>query len=310
MLCPEISISLTHGQLVLLKTLVDHPVQTQKELSIQLGIDQGQTSRWIHDLMQKGFIEKSKGQIRLASTHHATELHDYFLEKREIKVDKILSGAAIPVLLLIAYRKATTEEIVLHSKYSFPAVYRTLSKLCNHGIIIREGKFFKPNPFHRRCFEFIRAFQRYLNRKRISRFRQALILWEDGCEFLFRTPQKIKEKGFYLTSHRMLAEYGLSLIIPSYFVYFTPLNHKKPSLELVLLHLLCENPTSTRNILYALIVCGHNPLNWKRLNEMAPRYELEKVVGDLDEYLKTEGKNAPKDFPTWNEYQQKMEEYQ
>lgn len=304
-------------QLRILRGLSSTPYTQIKELAEKVGRSLTRVSLALKDLGDKGFVEMQKDgiskHVAISGNKHSSLLKTFISEHQYMPLEKILSGPALEILLLLAYSKMRLSEIVEKSGYSERTARRVMKRLKEYGIVATENFYYSKTPAFELLYEFVREFQHFLNLKKALSFSpEAVILWEEGKEFILKTEREIEEcENLFSTCFAKMHEYGIKLMLPSHRYYFYTPYKKQLKAEDIVLHILAVDKISTRNILYVLLLMAKNleKIDVDYLKRESGKFELEEMVDQLFEYLKNRGRLKPLYFPSWEEFKSKAEEY-
>jgi DNA-binding transcriptional ArsR family regulator len=266
----------------------------------------------LKDLEEKGIVDVERQGLSkrpvFSGNKHAALLKAFISEHFHMKIEEVLAGSALEVLLPLAYEKLDTSEIVEISELSESTVRRNLKKLGEVGIVVRG---YTINPRHRQLKEFIKEFQGYINQQTaISFARDSVILWQRGKEFLVKTKKEKEGKYFLLTGFSKMGEFGIPLILRGFYYYFYSPFKKAVGMEDAALHVLVTEPSSTTNVLYALLLAAKNQFDMDYFKKEGKKFGLENTAMDIEKYIETRGEHKPRFFPRWEEFKSKAGEYE
>ncbi|MFQ5976157.1 MAG: winged helix-turn-helix domain-containing protein [Candidatus Hydrothermarchaeales archaeon] len=306
-------------QIMILKELCADEYRNISGLAGALDKSLTRVSIAIKDLEKKGFVETQKigisKQLDISSNKHAVSFKIMAAQYPHLHLEKLLSGSALQILLPLTYRqKLRLEEIEKLSGCSERTLRRVVKGLKEFGIMVVDENFsYSIGSFYFRLSEFIRDFQGYLNlRLALSFSNTAVILWQQGKEFLIKALAEKKVECFFPTGYEKLSDYGIQLILTGSRYYFYSPFKKKLGVEDAALHTLSLEPESPRNVLYVLMIVAKNigKIDRDYLRSEAAKFGLEGAVEDIARYLKTKGMHRPEYFPLWEEFKAKAEEYE
>jgi predicted transcriptional regulator len=304
-------------QLSILRSLSSVQYARAKELAKKVNRSLTRVSIALKDLKQKGFVDVEKTgiskRVAISTNNHSSLLKTFLIEHHYMKVEKVLSGPTLEILLSLAYSKVKLSEIIEMSGYSERTVRKVMKKLKELGIVVTENFYYSKAPAFELLYEFVKEFQHYLNIKKALSFSpDAVILWEKGKEFILKTQLEIKErKNLFSTCFAKMHDFGIKLMLPGYRYYFYTPYKKRLKAEDVALHTLVVDKMSTRSILYVLLLITRNlkKIDVDYIKKEAEKFQLEEMIYHLFEYLKSKGKTKPPYFPAWGEFKSKAEEY-
>lgn len=248
-------------QLKILRSLCFKEYKNIDELAKGLNKSPSRVSVALKDLADKGFIETRKiglsKQIVLSDNKHSSLLKTFISEYHHMKFEELLSGSTLEILLPITYSKVKFADIVRLSGCSERTVRRTMKKLKEFGMVTMDREFYYSiGPLHGLLSDFVKEFQSYLNIKSALSFsRTSVIPWQRGKEFLVKTSEEEKRrKWVFSTCYEKMYGYGVQLVLTNFRYYFYSPFKKHLKVEDVALHTLILDPTSSRNILYVLLL--------------------------------------------------------
>ena len=304
-------------QLSILRSLSSVQYCRIKELAKRVNRSLTRVSIALRDLKEKGFVDVEKTgiskRVAISSNKHSSLLKTFISEHHYMKLEKVLSGPTLEILLPLAYSKIKLSEIIKRSGYSERTVRKVMKKLKELGIVVAENFYYSRAPAFELLYEFVKEFQHYLNIKKALGFSpDVVILWERGKEFILKTQLEIKEReNLFSTCFAKMHDFGIKLMLPGYRYYFYTPYKKCLKVEDVALHTLAVDRMSTRNILYVLLLITKNleKIDVDYIKKEAEKFQLEETIHQLFEYLKSKGRQKPLYFPSWNEFKPRAEEY-
>ncbi|MGH9879624.1 MAG: helix-turn-helix transcriptional regulator, partial [Nitrososphaerales archaeon] len=214
----------------------------------QLGMPASNTSRVLALLEDKGFISAEKiglsKTLSLSGAKHATLLRKLILEFGHIRFDQLLSGASLEVLSAICCLKLKNrKEIRQNSLISEVSVARTLENLKILGVVQKKDLAYSLSPRFSVLGEFAMEFRHHINDKTALNFsNDSIILWESNHEFIIETKRSKEENGFFLTGLSVFNRFGISLMVPKSYYFYSPFA-RKLRLEDVIMHSILVTST-------------------------------------------------------------------
>lgn len=267
-------------------------------------------------LEEKGFIKKHRigmpKEISLSDSKHALIFRDMVLESRHIPFHKYLSGSSLEVLSAIcSLNLGTRKDIREHSNISESSIARVFHKLKQVGIMQKRESEYALSQRFEILKQFVTEFRHYLNQKIAKDFNQnSVILWERNDEFIVESDTKKEDEGnFHITGPSAFGRFGIRLFMMISYHYHSP-RTKNLSLEDTITHSFLI-PLSQRTMLPVLLVWKKNDkkTDMVRLMNIAEKYGVRELVGSVKDYLDSEGDWKIAEFPTWEEFKSKAEEY-
>jgi predicted transcriptional regulator len=285
------------------------------DMAKKLRMPVSNTSRVISLLKEKGFISTEKVGISktlsLSDAKHAALLRRLVLEFEHMPFAELLSGASLEVLSAVCcLRLKNRKEIRQNSLVSEASAARYLENLKQVGIVQKTDSVYKISPRFRTLSEFVIEFRHYLNRQTAMDFaNDAVILWECNHEFILETDRSKKLGAFIPTGLSAFHRFGISLMVPKYYYFYSPLT-RKLGLENAVLHSVLVPPTH-RNMLATLLVLTKNmkEIDAGYLAEQGEKYGVRDRINDMTNYLRTKGAERPEGFPAWKEFTERAREY-
>lgn len=286
-------------------------------LSIALKRSKSRISKSATYLESEGFIRK-EGSRRVMKLHlsnytYTQALKNLISQYPHIDFSRLLAGSALKILLpLICMEKMSISEISQTAKRSRISVVRVFSKLREAGIVAGDGKnMYRINSLFNHLSEFLREFQYANNLAIAADFSPAASMpWHQCDEFLVRTHEEIKKEGFIPTCYEAMSNYGIPLMLTGDRYYFYAPGGKTFGIEDIALHTLLLEQTP-RNIMYVLLLLGKNINNvdWRYLKNESGKYQMNGIVSALRQFIENHGAGRPGNFPSWDEYAAKAQEY-
>ena len=259
-------------------------------------------------LQNKGIVKfthiGTKKQAYFSELKHATLLRDLLSIYDYVDWENVLNGKSIEVLFqtLSGFKESLSTPRNTR--------WRHMKNFKSRGIITQEGKI---NPQFKGLSEFLNEYQSFFAKKIASTLSEnAVILWQEGMDFLVRTPKKTQQatENFHKTATSKFSEYGLPLF-SEFDIYFYSKNKKTIRPEDSILHTLLIEPNNVRNTTYALLLLRkvHKQIDLTYLQKEAERYGLKNQIDAMLQFLKTHIHPEGQSLPSWGEFALKAEDY-
>ncbi len=308
------SLSLTVGEIRCASFIAVSGKASLSEIRKGLEIHAGAASRLSASLQSKGFIEVVKNgiskTISMLESQHAQLFRKLVLEYKHIPFHRLLAGPSLEVLSAICnWNLDSRKEISQMSLVSEASVARSIEKLKQTGIL-QKRDYYIINPRFQTLKDFVLEYRHYMNQKAAQSFaKDAVILWERNREFIVETLRKEENKDFHLTGLSAFGRFGIPLMMPSSYYYYSP-SGKRLGLEYLIMHSLLL-PPSERITLATLLVWKKNEksIRTSYLLEQAAKYNVKEKVKEIMEYLASSGMKLTPRLPAWDEFESKAEEY-
>lgn len=306
---------LASTELKVLTYLATQESASAAEAASALGLKASQLSRTIAGLSSKGLVHsqrrgKSKS-LRLADTRHAALFRSASLQLSHMKLPSLLSGASLEVLSLLCYiQPRSRREIAHRSAVSEAWVARILASLRQVGIVMKADSRYSISPRFQILADFVTEFRRYLNQKIArSSAADAVIVWERNKEFMMETSTGREQKNLRLTGPSTFGRFGIPLLMPSSYYYYSPAA-RRITLEDAIIHTLLI-PRSERTMLVTLLVMKKNEkrLAMQSLVDKARDYGVAGTIEAMAIYLNSKGGERAEGLPPWKEFESRAEEY-
>src|SRR5436190_16633847 len=222
------SMKLTESELKALRLIADRTKATVSEIAAELQALRPQVSRVVRSLEEKGFVRIQKmglsKTVYLSDTKHANDWRSLVLEFSHVPFDKLLSGVALDVLSTISCLKLRNrKEIAENSLVSEAAVAMTLERLKQVGIVQKKDSLYGLSPRFNTLRGLVAEFRLFLSQRTALEFASdAVVPWSCGNEFIIETKKSNVERGFLLTGPSAFGEFGIPLIVPTYYFFHSP----------------------------------------------------------------------------------------
>ena len=278
------SLTMTASELKCLSFIANHGRVRVSEMREKLKVSSTQMSRILANLYGKGFIRTEKvGLSKLVSsseTKHATLLRKLIIEFSHMRFDKLLSGPSLEVLSAICFlRLKSRKEIAQNSLVSEASVANALDKMKQAGIVQKTGGAHILSSRFQTLKDFVIEFRHYLNQKTALGFAEdAVIAWECNTEFIVESSGSEEEGGFALTGVSVFPRFGIPLMAPKSYLFYSSFA-RKLRLEDIIVHALLVHEPSMLPIL--LLWKKHeSETNKKYLEEQAEKYGVLNSVNE------------------------------
>ena len=273
------------------------------ELADLLELDHSTVSTAVSSLIAEGFAEKQRDGkkvfVKRSNTLHAHSLEDILNEYPRLPIEKLFTNSSMEVLSALAHPHNITD-IAAMIGLSRHTVSATLSKLSGYGIVLKEKGRFILNKRHRHIVDFVNNYWRFAANQRLRDITDdAIILWQRGSEFLFKTQIDLGQSGeqnIHPTVTIVFPKYNLRTITTTRY-YF----HSKRRLRVEdnIIHTILvdsQNPTYNSYAMFLAMQSGATDLL-----KVGRYYDLEKHIETLLEYQRTKEKKSDTVLP-WSEY--------
>lgn len=273
------------------------------ELAGLLGLDHSTVSTAVSSLIMEGFAEKQRDGkkvfVKRSNTLHAHSLEDIINEYPRLPVEKLFTNSSMEVLSVLAHPYNITG-IAAMTGLNRHTVSSALSKLSGFGIVLKEKGRFIINKRHRHIVDFVNNYWRFTANQRLRDIADdAIILWQRGPEFLFKTQTDLGQNGnqnIHPTATTVFSEYNLQIITTNRY-YF----HSKRQLKVedYIIHTILIDPQNPTYNSYGMSLAMQSGTTY--LLNVGNYYDMEKHIEILMEYQITKEKNSNIVLP-WSEY--------
>ena len=242
--------------------------------------------------------------IQRADTNHAYILGNIFTGFKRQPIVDLLSHNSLRILGIILERERSAREISHIVQVTREHAHKCLTTLARHGIVNKKNLKYKMNPRNKLILEYVRSYYSYKNLS-IARTLadDAVVLWERGYEFLFKTSKKVKKADIWSTAITRFPEFGLPLLTNINYYFHTK---RKIELRDIIIHTVLIDPQSPIYNGYACLLCLKT--NTRNLLKVAAIYDM---VGHIDiilKYLETNKRDVPWLLP-WSEFEELVKDY-
>lgn len=278
-----------------------HPISIS-EIAHLLGLDHSTISTSVSSLVEEGLAQKhrdgKKTLIRRSGTLHARSLEEFMKEYPRLPIEDLFSYSSMEILGMLIHPHNITD-IAAMTALNRHTVSEVLSKLSKYGLILKENGKFVINERHRQLADFINSYWRHFANQRL-RAEDAVILWQRGPEFLFKTQiepgKSIEPDNIQATAISVFSKYGFKLITGTQYYFHT---RRKLTIEDHIIHTILIDPQNPIYNSYAAALIMHSEA--KNLPNSARLYDIPELLESLLEYVKTKKKNSNFVLP-WYEY--------
>ena len=275
-----------------------HP-KSISEIAHLFGLDHSTISTSVSSLVEEGLAQKhregKKTLIRRSDTLHARSLEDFMKEYPRLPIENLFSYSSMEILSMLMHPHNITD-IAAMTALNRHTVSEALSKLSKYGLILKEKGKFVINKRHRQLADFINSYWRHYANQRL-RAEDAVMLWQRGPEFLFKTQieagKSIERDDIHASAITVFSRYGLRLITGTRYYFHT---RRKLTVEDHIIHTILIDPQNPiYNSYAAALIMQSGAKNLPRL------YDISEHVESLQEYVRTKKKNSNFVLP-WNEF--------
>jgi len=268
-----------------------------------LGLDHSTVSTAVSSLIAEGLVEKQRNGkkvfVKRSNTLHARSLEDIINEYPRLPVEKLFTNSSMEVLGALAHLHNITD-IAAMTGLNRHTVSSSLSKLSGYGIVLKEKGRFTVNKRHRHIVDFVNNYWRFTANQHLRDIADdAIILWQRGPEFLFKTqtdPEQSGEQNIHPTATTVFPEYNLQIITTNRYYFHS---RRQLKVENNIIHTILIDPQNPTYNSYALSLATQSGAT--DLLKVSRHYDLEKHIESLLEYQRTKEKNSNTVLP-WNEH--------
>ena len=288
-------------------------------LADQLDWSPGHTSRIVSELQEYGFVQtKQSGRqklVSLARIEPIEQLEELIIEYSHMDFPGLIAGSGLQILYYLDQDRTATE-LAAVSNSSRATVYRRLDDLQRVGVVGKSKSKYRLNE----PFEILQSITRGLihheHRREAEKHASKInFVWETHDEYLFACDSEINAEGFYLTGPALFAEFDVPLLTRDRRHYLRTDNFSEITpADLVCHTLLIDDGSRYRT--YCLLLMQRHDIEDTKLQDRAeyympePSVDLPGIVGELIEYLDTEGVAQTDQLPQWEDFKQTAKEYE
>lgn len=284
---------------ILIFRALDRP-KSVGELSEEVRLAQPTVSLHIAKMVEKGLVEKErKGKkvyVSRGMTQHAQILSELLGEYPRLPFEDILSHSRLDILGVMSVRRSISG-ISAAAGISRQSVSPAVKELTKYGVLLKEGRSYYLNPRHGALREFIASYWSFINRRRAASLAEdAVILWQRGKEFLFKSKREIEAEKVRPTAITVFPDYGIQMLSDLHYYFHSP---RKMSVLDHILHTILIEPESMTYNSYALLL--YQKTMPEDILTRAELYDLREHMEILMEYIKRSEKISDFTAP-WDEY--------
>jgi predicted transcriptional regulator len=280
--------------------------QTVTTLSKKLDVSPAAASKITDKLINNGLATKQRNGKAILIEKEKTILAQKLEEIRRLfprlPLEDILTYSHLTAIATLTY-PLKTEELRSAVGVTRQWIHKTITDLSKYGIILKDSQGYFINPTHRSILEFAIYYSEFQNYKNLSVIiNDAIILWQHGNEFLFKTKQEISK--IPKTAVTIYSNYHIPLISEMKYYYCS---QRILDISDTILHtILIDSRSKTYNS-YALLL--YEKKKPKNLLKKSHLYNLTQHAYILINFLET---HTPSEtfLPTWNDYQQLKKQYE
>jgi len=268
-----------------------------------LGLDHSTISTAVSSLVAEGLAEKQrdgkKVLVKRPNTLHARSLEDILKEYPRLSVEKLFTNSSMEVMGALTQPHNITDTAAM-TGLNRHTVSTALTKLSGYGIVLKEKGRFVLNKRHRHTVDFVNNYWHFAANQRLHYIADdAIILWQRGPEFLFKTqtdPERTDEQDIQPTATTIFSEYNLQIITTARYYFHTK---RRLRVEDHIIHTLLIDPQNPTYNSYALALATRSGAT--DLLNTGRYYDMEKHIKSLIEYLRIKEKNSDAVL-LWSEY--------
>lgn len=273
------------------------------ELANLLGLDHSTISTAVCSLVAEGLAEKQrdgkKVLVKRSNTLHSHSLEDILKEYPRLPVEKLFTNSSMEVLSVLTHPHNITD-IAAMTGLNRHTVSTVLKNLSPYGIVLKEKGRFLLNKRHHHIVDFVKNYWRSTANQLLRHIADdAIILWQRGPEFLFKTQtvlERESEQNINQTAITVFSRYKLQTITTTRYYFH---GKRQLSLEDHIIHtILIDSQNPTYNSYALALITQSGATN---LLKASRHYDLEKHIMLLMEYQRTKKKNNDAVLP-WGEY--------
>lgn len=278
---------------------------TVTSLAKQLDVSPAAASKITKKLINNNLATKQRNGkttlIQKEKTTLAQKLEEIITLFPRLPLENILTHTNLILIASMSY-PLTIEELGKTIGVTRQWIYKTTRQLSSYGIILKTDNNYTINSIHKKIYDFATTYMELQHYQHASTLtKDAVILWQHGNEFLFKTKQNLT--SVQKTAVTVFSDYGLPLVSNSNYYYTT----KRPlSIADIILHtILIDQANKTYNAYALLLLEKTTPTD---LVKKARLYNLTTHTQTLLNYLRTHAPNT-KFLPTWKDYETLAKQY-
>ena len=278
---------------------------TVTTISKKLDVSPASASKITHKLINNGLATKKRNGktvlIEKEKTILAQKLEEIIRLFPRLPLENILTHSHLSIIATLTY-PLKTEELSSILDVTRQWIHKAITHLSTYGIILKDKQGYFINSNHRPLLEFAIYYSEFQNYKTLSTIiDDAIIIWRNGNEFLFKTKQEIPK--IPKTAVTIYSNYQLPLISEMKYYYCS---HRTLDVNDTILHTILIDPQSKTYNSYALLL--YEKTKPKDIMQKTRLYNLTQHVHSLLNYLE-ERTPAEPFLPAWNDYQALIKQY-
>jgi predicted transcriptional regulator len=257
---------------------------TVTTLSKKLYVSPASASKITNKLLNNGLATKQRNGkavlIEKEKTILAQRLEEIITLFPRLPLENILTHTNLTLIASMSY-PLTIKELGRTIGVTRQWIYKTIRQLSLYGIILKTDDNYTINPVHQKIYDFATTYMEFQHYRHASMLTDdAVILWQHGNEFLFKTKQNLT--SVQKTAVTVFSDYNLPLVSNSKYYYTA----KRPlTIADVILHTILIDRTSKTYNAYALLLMEKTmPTD---LAKKARLYNLTTHIQILLTYLRT-----------------------
>jgi predicted transcriptional regulator len=278
---------------------------TVTTLSKKLDVSPASASKITGKLINNNLATKQRNGktmlIQKEKTTLAQKLEEIITLFPRLPLENILTHTNLSLIASMSY-PLTIKELGRTIGVTRQWIYKTIKQLSSYGIILKTDDNYTINPIHKKIYDFATTYMEFQHYHYASMLTDdAVILWQHGNEFLFKTKQNLT--SVQKTAVTVFSDYNLPLVSNNKYYYTT----KRPLTTAdVILHTLLIDPTSKTYTAYALLLLEKTmPTD---LVKKAQLYNLTDHIQILLNYLEKHT-STTKFLPAWKDYETLAKQY-
>ena len=273
------------------------------EIADLLGLDHSTVSTAVSLLVVEGLAEKQrdgkKVLVKRSNTLHARSLEDILKEYPRLPIEKLFTNSSMEVMGVLMHPHNITD-IAAITGLNRHTVSTALKNLSGYGIVLKERGRFIMNERHLQIVDLVNNYWRFAANQRLRDIvDDAIILWQRGSEFLFKTQADLGQSGeqnIHPTATAVFSRYDLQIITTNRYYFYSK---RRLKVEDNIIHTILIDPQNPTYNSYALSLATQSGAT--DLLKVGRRYDLEKHIESLLKYQRTKDKNSNTVLP-WSEY--------
>lgn len=273
------------------------------EIADMLGLDHSTVSTAVSLLVLEGLVEKQRDGkkvfVKRSNTLHARSLEDILKEYPRLPIEKLFTNSSMEVLGVLTHPHNITDIAVI-TGLNRHTVSTALKNLSGYGIVLKEKGRFIVNKRHRHIVDLVNNYWRFVANQRLRDIADdAIILWQRGSEFLFKTQIDLGQSGendIYPTATTVFSRYDLRTITTTRYYFYSK---RQLRVEDNIIHTILIDPQNPTYNSYAMFLATQSGAT--DLLKVSRHYDMEKHIGSLLEYQRTKEKKSDTVLP-WSEY--------